>query len=280
MFARMMFTRFLAMAVILSALFYVVPVSASDKKTIATDLLIKGLAQGNMAYINKHVREDYIQHNPVAPDGRAGLLGFIGYLKSSKISVSVKPVRVLEDGNLVVVHSAYDIGGKKIIFDLFRFEDGRIVEHWDGIQDKPAKTVSGRTMLDGSTEITDRAKTDENRTLVTQFVTDVLVKGKVDKISAYIGDVYLQHNPNVGDGLDGLGKFLKHLKDSNISFAYKKVHHVIAEGNFVFTLSEGEIGGKTHAIYDLFRVMDGKIVEHWDVVQAVPAKMAHNNGMF
>ena len=253
---------------------------ADDLKNSAVGILEQGLIGGDKAFIENNVAEGYIQHNPVAPDGRAGLLGFVDYAQTLKPNLSVKPIRVLRDGNLVAVHSEYNIGGKKVIFDLFRFEDGKAVEHWDGIQDTPEKTVSGRTMTDGPTEIIDLEKTDENRKLVNDFVTDILVNGKADKLTQYIGDTYNQHNPNIGDGVAGLGEFLGYLKENNISFGYKKIHNIVAEGNFVMTQSEGNIGGKTNAFYDLFRVEDGKIVEHWDVVQEVPAEMAHKNGMF
>ncbi len=270
----------LAMAGLVSAVTLASPAFAEGNKAIATGLLTKGLVLNDKSFINQNVVKGYIQHNPVAQDGRAGLLGFADYLKSLKTSISIKPVRVLEDGNLVMIQSAYDLGGEKIVFDLFRFENGKIVEHWDATQDKPEKTVSGRTMLDGTTEITDRKKTAENRTLVTNFVTDILVNGEGGKITNYIGDTYLQHNPNIADGLDGLDKFLGYLKENKISFSYKKIHNVVAEGNFVFTQSEGVIGGKANAFYDLFRVEGGKIVEHWDVIQEIPTQMPHGNGMF
>ncbi len=274
------FLKTIAVLGLLTASSFTTIAYADDLKNSAVGILEQGLIGGDKAFIEKNVAEGYIQHNPVAPDGRAGLLGFVDYAQTLKPNLSVNPVRVLRDGDLVAVHSEYNIGGKKIIFDLFRFKDGKAVEHWDGIQDKPEKTVSGRTMTDGPTEIIDLEKTDENRKLVNNFVTDILVNGKADKLTQYIGDTYHQHNPNIGDGVEGLGKFLAYLKENNISFGYKKIHNIVAEGNFVMTQSEGDIGGKTNAFYDLFRVEDGKIVEHWDVVQEVPAEMAHENGMF
>ena len=135
-------------------------------------------------------------------------------------------------------------------------------------------------MIDGPTEITDLDKTDANRALVTGFVTDILVNGQFDKITNYIGDTYLQHNPNVGDGLEGLSAFVGYLQENNISFRYTQIHNVVAEGNFVLVQNEGEFGGTPTAFYDLFRVEDGLIVEHWDTVQEIPAEMAHSNGMF
>ena len=250
-------------------------------KTQAVDLLQIGLAQGDAAFIEAHVAKNYIQHNPVAPDGREGLLGFAAYLQTLDTPITVTPVRVLREGNLVVVHSEYDMDGPKAIFDLFRVDDaGKFVEHWDGIQDIPTETASGRSMTDGPTEITDLDKTAANKDLVVDFVTDILMNGEGDKITNYIGEVYHQHNPNVADGLDGLGAFIGYLAENNISFGYTKIHNVVAEGNFVFTQSEGDYGGQPTAFYDLFRVQDGLIVEHWDTVQAIPAEMAHDNSMF
>jgi len=249
-------------------------------KTQAVDLLQQGLVNGDTNFIKKNVAEGYIQHNPSAPDGLAGLLGFVGYLKTLEAPFTVKPARVLRDKDLVLVHSEYSMDGPKAVFDLFRVADGKLVEHWDAIQDIPAKTASGRSMTDGPTDITDLDKTAENKKLVVGFVTDVLMNGKGEKLSSYIGKVYHQHNPNVADGLEGLGQFMGYLAKNKISFAYNKIHNVVAEGNFVFTQSEGEFGGQPTAFYDLFRVQEGLIVEHWDVVQSIPEKQAHDNGMF
>ena len=115
---------------------------------------------------------------------------------------------------------------------------------------------------------------------MTNFIQDILIAGKADQITTYIGKRYHQHNPAIADGLEGLGAFLKHLQKQKISFSYKKMHNIVAEGNFVLTQSEGEIGGKPKAFFDLFLVREGKIVEYWDVIQDIPEQMPHNNGMF
>lgn len=252
-----------------------------SQKDIAIGIIQEGLIGGNVEFISDYVAEDYIQHNPQAPDGRAGLIGFSQYLASSGNENSATVVRALSDDDLVALHVVYQFGDAKIAaFDLFRFEDGIAVEHWDGLQPWVEETASGRSMTDGPTEITDLDKTDANRVLVTNFVTDILVNGQFDKITDYIGDTYLQHNPNVGDGLEGLSAFVGYLQENNISFRYTQVHNVVAEGNFVLVQNEGEFGGTPTAFYDLFRVEDGLIVEHWDTVQEIPAEMAHSNGMF
>ncbi len=251
------------------------------QKETAIAIIQNGLIDGDVDFINTYVAEDYIQHNPQAPDGRAGLIGFTRYLASQGTENTATVVRALEQDDLVALHVIYEFGDDKMAaFDLFRFEDGVAVEHWDGLQPWVEETVSGRSMTDGPTEITDLDKTDENEAIVTGFVNDILVNGQFDKITNYISGTYLQHNPNVGDGLDGLGAFVGYLQENNISFRYTKVHNVVAEGNFVMVQNEGEFGGKPTAFYDLFRVENGMIVEHWDTVQEIPEQMAHDNGMF
>lgn len=252
-----------------------------NTKETAIGIIQNGLIAGDLEYINTYVAEDYIQHNPQAPNGRAGLIGFSEYLASSGAENTATVVRALAQDDLVALHVIYEFGDDKIAaFDLFRFEEGIAVEHWDGLQPWVEETVSGRSMTNGPTEITDLDKTDENQAIVTGFVNDILVNGQFDKITNYIGDTYLQHNPNVGDGLEGLNAFVAYLQENNISFRYTEVHNMVAEGNFVLVQSEGEFGGKPTAFYDLFRVEKGMIVEHWDTVQEIPEQMAHDNGMF
>jgi len=255
-------------------------IAGDSAKEQALDLLQLGLVQGDITFIKENVDAGYIQHNPVAPDGALGLIGFVEYLQTLETPVDVKPVRVLQEDNLVLVHSEYMLDGPKAVFDLFRVADGKLVEHWDAIQEIPSKTASGRSMTDGPTAISDIDSTATNKALVVNFVTDILVNGEGDKLGTYIGETYHQHNPNVADGLEGLGNFMGYLADNKISFGYKTIHNVVAEGNFVFTQSEGDFGGKPTAFYDLFRVQDGLIVEHWDVVQEIPTEFAHDNGMF
>lgn len=90
----------------------------------------------------------------------------------------------------------------------------------------------------------------------------------------------MQHNPLVGDGLDGLGTALAAMADAGQAMAYTQTHIVVAEGNFVFAASEGTIGETPTAFFDLFRVENGLIVEHWDTVTEIPTDMPHDNGKF
>ncbi len=228
--------------------------------------------------------EDLIQHNPTVPTGRDALIGFIPALKESGITATTH--RLIAEGNMVVAHNEYKnaqlFGGEHLAaFDVFRIEDGKVAEHWDNLAPATPPNPSGRTQFDGATEITDLDKTAENKALVANFVRDVLQGAAPEKITNYIStETYLQHNSGVADGLDGLNAAIQKMVDAGQPMTYSKTHFIVAEGNFVFAASEGEFLGKHSAFYDLFRIDQGKIVEHWDVIQEIPDKSANENGKF
>src|SRR5271170_2234821 len=120
----------------------------------------------------------YIQHNLKVEDGVEGLQKLIGHLPEG---VKVKVVRTFEDGDYVFTHASYNFGGLITGFDVFRFENGKTVEHWDNLQPTQPANPSGRTMTDGATEVTDLDKTEANKKLVRNFVEDILVNGKMEK---------------------------------------------------------------------------------------------------
>lgn len=232
-----------------------------------------------IGYINPN---KYIQHNLAVGDGLEGFGKVVA--NAPEGGFKAKVVRSFEDGDYVFLHTEYDFFGPKAAFDIFRFEEGLMVEHWDNLSEITPPNPSGRTQLDGETTISDLDKTEANKALVSGFVNDVLLNGEVDKVAEYVNpEKYLQHNSSIADGLDGLGAALQYFEENGLVLQYDKVHKVLGEGNFVLTASEGKFGTGDHvAYYDLFRVEDGKIVEHWDIIQTIPAKeeWQNNNGKF
>lgn len=183
------------------------------------------------------------------------------------------------------MHTVYNFAGagEQVAFDIFRFEDGLIAEHWDNLAAKAAPNPSGRTQIDGATELCDLDKTEANRELVTNFLYDVMQGKRPEKTASYFdGDKYIQHNTGIADGLSGLGSALAELARAGIQMIYYKTHRVLAEGNFVLGVSEGAFGGKPTSYYDLWRVENGKIAEHWDVMETIADKSTwqNNNGKF
>ena len=195
-------------------------------------------------------------------------------------------IRTFEDGDKVFLQTIYNFAGagEQVAFDIFRFdEDGKIAEHWDNLAALTEPNPSGHTQTDGTMEITDLDKTEENRELVKNFLYDVMQGNNPDKTPDYFdGDNYIQHNSGIADGVSGLNAALGALAEQGISMVYDEVHMVLAQGNFVLAVSEGTFVGAPTSYYDLWRVENGKIAEHWDVMETIADQSTwqNENGKF
>ena len=243
--------------------------------------LFKSIETGDpkpVAVINP---KKYTQHNLAVADGLEGFGALLKQLPPN--SAKVKTVRVFRDGDFVFTHTEYDFFGPKVGFDVFRFEDGKVVEHWDNLAEKAKQpNRSGHTQTDGPTEAKDLDKTEANKTLVRAFYEDILMKGKKEKLADYFGDTYIQHSPGLGDGVEGFSRLAGMVATPNSPIKFDKIHKVLGEGDFVLVMCEGSFRGKPSAFYDLFRVEGGKVVEHWDAIEAIPPKSEwkNDNGKF
>ncbi len=232
--------------------------------------------------LKEYLSEDFAQHNPMVPTGREAMLNIVSVLE--EYGVSYKNIRIFQDGNYVIMHNTYDntipFGAKEIVtVDVWRFDDDGIAqEHWDGIMPKMPVNPSGRTLIDGHTEIEDLELTEKNKAFVTEFITTVILEGKSNLFTDYVNpEKYIQHNPHTADGLEGLAATLE---SGLIKFSFSKLHKVFGEGNFVMTVAEGLLNDVPTVFYDIFRIENGKVVEHWDVTQAIPSESANSNTMF
>ena len=251
--------------------------NSPKQQVVALLKAIETGAQEPVAVINP---TRYTQHNLGIADGLAGFGAALAQLP--KGSARVNTVRVFQDGDFVFAHTDYDFFGPKIGFDIFRFEGGKIVEHWDNLQTTAGPNASGNTMVSGPTEAADLEKTAANKALVRQFVDDILVNGRTEKLAGYFdGAHYVQHNPQIANGLSGLGAALEAMAKAGVTMQCDRVHQVLGEGNFVLVVSEGSFAGKPTSFYDLFRVEHGKIAEHWDTIETIPqGEWKHQNGKF
>ena len=243
--------------------------------------LLKSIETGDPEPIAVVNEARYIQHNPQTHEGSEGLASLFERL--SKTEPRVNMVRAFEDGEFVFAHMEYDFASRKICFEVFRFESGQAVEHWDNIQPRLGPNQSGHTMVDGSTEVVDFELTENNRALVQEFVEAVLVGGQVDRLGSFINeDVYTEHNPLLGDDLCDLETAIEAKTDQGKLIDYQRIHRVLAEGNFVLCISEGTRDGVHSSFYDLFRLADGKVVEHWDTTETIAprSEWKNDNGKF
>ncbi len=248
-------------------------------KAFVIEAMTETLLNGNVDAVDTYFAPTYIQHNPDVASGTEAFKGLVGMLNQGD-GIEAEFVRVIADDDMVAVHARYTGFGPKpmIAFDVFRLEDGKIVEHWDNLIQEQPLNPSGRSQIDGATEITDLDKTEANKAKVEEFLTRSMINHEEVDITSYISPVtYIQHNPMVADGLEGFGAFMGEMAKQGITMEYSKVHQVIGEGNFVLSMSEGTFGGEPQAFYDLFRLDDDLIVEHWDIIVPMPGPDAKHN---
>lgn len=243
--------------------------------------LLKGIETGDADAVSVISPTQYVQHNPQTQTGREGLAALFARL--SKTSPRVNIVRTFSDGDFVFGHTEYDFASRRVGFEVFRFEQDFAVEHWDNIQPRQGPNASGRSMVDGPTRATDIDRTEANRALVRAFIEEVRIGGDIGHLERFVGtERYAEHSPTGSDGFAALRLQLSRAAEASPPVAYARLHRVLAQGSFVLAVSEGSRSGVHAAFYDLYRVEQGRIVEHWETVEAVaPAEeWKHENGKF
>ena len=127
----------------------------------------------------------------------------------------------------------------------------------------------------------DNTVQEQNKKTVVEFYEKALNEKDFEAASKYFGPRYIQHNPGAPDGIEGFKALIAQLKEK-FANAKSEIKRAFAEGDYVILHVHGvrEPGERGVAIVDIFRLENGKIVEHWDVVQPIPEKTANNNGMF
>ena len=127
----------------------------------------------------------------------------------------------------------------------------------------------------------DARQQERDKKTVVDFYEKALNQKDFEAAAKYLGPRYTQHNPNAADGPEGLRAFLGFLKEK-FPNSRSEIKRVFTDGDYVILHVHAmrEPGTRGNAIVDIFRLEDGKIVEHWDVVQPIPEKAANANGMF
>jgi predicted SnoaL-like aldol condensation-catalyzing enzyme len=248
-------------------------------KSIIRDFYRRAVGQGDIAFAETILADDYLQHSPALKPGKAGVLEALQYLKQMpKPANPSKPfLRLIAEGEYVVANLRFDWGGKsRVVVDLFRLRDGIIAEHWDAVQDQPETTVNGNAMMDGPEEAEDLDLTEQNKRIAGECYQRVFVDKQLDALADYVRPDLIQHIPPIDNGLSGLREYLSRPPDQ---LSIRKLHRIIGEGNFVAIQSEGQLARKTHVFYTIFRLRGGKIVEHWGIQQPFPETGEQAAGM-
>ncbi len=254
-------------------------IKMSNKLENAKNLYLQGIKEGRMEVVEEYSGDRYTQHSTGVEDGVKGFTDFFAGFLERTTDRDIRIIRTIEDGSYIFVHVYQDIdngSAKWVTTDLFDTDDNdKLIEHWDVISayKEPEETVSGNDMVLGDFEIKDIDKTEENKALVRSFFVDIFQNGNHSALEKYVSTKqYIQHNPNVPDGIDAVKQFLE-TQDFNYDFIFK----VIGQGDHVMAYSKATFNGVELAVFDIFRVESGRIVEHWDNMESIPAREEWKN---
>jgi predicted SnoaL-like aldol condensation-catalyzing enzyme len=127
----------------------------------------------------------------------------------------------------------------------------------------------------------DAEQMEANKKAVVEFYDLAINKKDFDAASKFIGPRYVQHNPRAADGPEGLKAFLAFLREKFPDY-HSEIKRVFADGDYVIVHVHNvpTPGSRGNAIIDIFKLENGKVVEHWDVRQEIPEQSANSNTMF
>ena len=252
------------------------PMAMSDVEKVLT--VFAGISAGDLKLATQFLDpERFLQHNPYAADGVQGLTDFINQSPRDQLQMTV--VRAFQDGAYVVTQATGQRSGRNIFFDLFRFEDGLVVEHWAFSAMEAPPNQSGHTQIDGPTEATHLEDTEKNKSLVRKYYETFHLRGDHSGIEQYFaGDRMIRHEPGVHDGIPAF------LRDVAVLMQHRTIDEIkflLGQGDFVFVAAKGTNEEKPCVYIDLYRVEDEKLVEHWGFPEMVPPReqWKNSNGM-
>ena len=257
------------------------------------------LMAGHVELAPKYMAEDYIQHNPNVSTGRAAFMQFFGSFAKPKPLESVPmpaPVYQFAKGDYVVLVWDHDEKDpmdpsktyKYNTFDLIRIQNGHAQEHWDSATKMaPPPGAPAQAVIPGVGPAPVAPKNtpqeEKNQAIALVEFKDILQYGHVELAPKVMAEGYIQHNPNVPNGREGFMKFFSQIrKPEPIKAEWKnKPELVVTSGNLVVVMSERTDKdpadpSKTYKWnwFDMVRVDDGMVQEHWDQAKKNPPPAA------
>jgi len=236
-------------------------------------LYMEGIAGGNAREaVERYTGHRYTQHSTGVADGAEGFLAFFEPFIERNPIRDIKIVRIFEDGPWVFC-SAYQSlnngAAEWVTMDLFYTDpEGLILEHWDTIAPYQAQTVSGEDMVAGTSVVDTTADSVANKKIVLEFSKQVLQENCHSKLELFVAPQLIQHSASIAANLSGLSEWLQ----SDDAGSFDTLFQIAGQGNFVMTYSKRHVRSDDLAVFDVYRVEDNKIVEHWQNSEVISAR--------
>jgi predicted SnoaL-like aldol condensation-catalyzing enzyme len=229
----------------------------------------------------QYLAEGYIQHNPNADTGRAGVLAFFGSLGAPltvQDRVQAKLVAIVAEGDYVAIVRVDEYDQPRPYtttwFDLFRIEEGLIAEHWDHgtlpVDGTPRAYVPPAESPDQEASLaSNEPQLAANKRLVYDMWRTLLDAQQVEEAPRFLAEGYVQHNPQANTGLQGFLTFFRTFAQPQpVQTTVANFIQMIAEGDLVVLATVRAYDDAsvpyTTTWFDMFRVSDALLVEHWD----------------
>ncbi len=264
-------------------------------KAIVSDFVAGIVSHMDAETVSRRVAPQLIEHDPLAQSGRAGTAAWIRALRQDAPAQTMTVKHLLADGDMVFVQSHLsatpdnEMSGTNR-YDFYRLDQGLIVEHWLVQAPAPTKSVSGNSAFSdlyvyaGAAPALTPERVEMNRLLVHTLSDEVFGKRNFGLLDRMWSEAYLQHNPFLANGRAALASRIASFTPEGTHY---RVVRSMADGDMAVTCSHAlSVGGDPknefsgRAVCDMYRVANFELVEHWDVVQRVPATSRNGNSMF
>jgi predicted SnoaL-like aldol condensation-catalyzing enzyme len=265
------------------------PMTGHEKKNLqfALDFTREVLQARHTEYSPNYQAEDYIQHNPNIPTGRAAFVAFFSRRPPvNPIPAKLDPAPVVAGARgdyvwLVMEHEDKDPRDPSKTyhynsFDVYRLANGKIQEHWDSAQ-RNAGSAAVTLAARGATGDTGKVSSTEkkNIAIATLELKDMLQYGHLELADKVMDPGYIQHNPNVPQGREGFQQFMARVpgrKPEEIKPEWKAAPVLtLANGPYVFMMWDRMTKDPadpskeyTWNHFDVLRIEGGMVKEHWD----------------
>lgn len=263
----------------------------SDNKKLVHAFWRTVILGGHADRAPEFISDDFTEHNPLLPSGRTAFMRYVSqHSRVGEAPESIPElVTLVAEGPYVVMalvshYPEPDDATKTYTsthFEMFRVEDGRIAEHWDSTLFRSGQTVTGYgeesalpvTGISGQDQYAQLASDDAalfaNKRLAFDLWRHIPEGGREEMAELYLDPIYIQHNPNAATGREGFQEYFARRPDSPVeTYLETPLVAMVAEGDLVVQVLQTERtqGGVTYQVpwFDMFRIENHKVIEHWD----------------